>query len=464
MESNVRVLILGASYGSLLAIKLLLAGHTVKLICLPAEAELINRRHPGAHAGEGARRPGRDRLAQAAGQTVRRRPGRRRSVRLRSRRARDAGAAVPLGRRARAARRGGQGEGAVHVDHEHAAAALTSRASRASTSTACRALLHRRERLGRLRSALHDAVQPGPAGVPPAGRKSQRAAGQAADQLQGGALRVADAHTAMLRRLAGGHRGRAVRHRSRQHRAARQAPGARLDLRAAREMGDAARRQLSLRAAGRRAQHQGGGAWRYRASRSVYDWVVEVCMSLGAAESDLVPFEKYASAALSLQSPSSAARALAAGAPNIERTDRLVQTIAAQKGMRQRCRRPDRGDWSTHGSSKQSPEGAPDGPRTCRCPLTTRMCSAARSRRARRRPRTGFYRDGCCNTGPRGCRPACRVRAGDAPSFSTSRASRATTSSPRCRSIGFPGLVPGDRWCVCAATWRQALRRASRRR
>jgi hypothetical protein len=46
------------------------------------------------------------------------------------------------------------------------------------------------------------------------------------------------------------------------------------------------------------------------------------------------PFEKYADAALSLQNPSSAARALAAGAPNIERTDRLVQTIAAQKGMR----------------------------------------------------------------------------------------------------------------------------------
>ncbi len=45
-------------------------------------------------------------------------------------------------------------------------------------------------------------------------------------------------------------------------------------------------------------------------------------------------FEKYASAALSLLTPSSAARALANGAPNIERTDRLVQTIAAQKGMR----------------------------------------------------------------------------------------------------------------------------------
>jgi hypothetical protein len=70
------------------------------------------------------------------------------------------------------------------------------------------------------------------------------------------------------------------------------------------------------------------------ASRSVYNWVVKLCVSLGAKEKDLVPFEKYASAALSLLTPSSAARALAAGAPNIERTDRLVQTIAAQKGMR----------------------------------------------------------------------------------------------------------------------------------
>ncbi|MBX3661077.1 MAG: hypothetical protein KF804_01370 [Burkholderiales bacterium] len=69
------------------------------------------------------------------------------------------------------------------------------------------------------------------------------------------------------------------------------------------------------------------------ASRSVYEWVVRLCVSLGASEKDMVPFEKYANAALSLGSPSSAARALAAGAPNIERVDRLVKTIAAQKGM-----------------------------------------------------------------------------------------------------------------------------------
>ena len=69
------------------------------------------------------------------------------------------------------------------------------------------------------------------------------------------------------------------------------------------------------------------------ASRAVYRWVAELCVSLGANEKDLVPFEKYANAALSLGSPSSAARALAAGALNIERVDRLVQTIAKSKGM-----------------------------------------------------------------------------------------------------------------------------------
>jgi hypothetical protein len=70
------------------------------------------------------------------------------------------------------------------------------------------------------------------------------------------------------------------------------------------------------------------------ATRAVYNWVVNLCVLLGAKESDLVPFEKYAAAAQNLGSPSSAARALYGGAPYIERVDRLVQTIAAQKGMR----------------------------------------------------------------------------------------------------------------------------------
>ena len=69
-------------------------------------------------------------------------------------------------------------------------------------------------------------------------------------------------------------------------------------------------------------------------SRAVYNWVCGVCEKLGASPNDLVPFEKYAAAANDLVRPSSAARALFNGAPNIERTDRLVQLIAAQYGMK----------------------------------------------------------------------------------------------------------------------------------
>ena len=69
-------------------------------------------------------------------------------------------------------------------------------------------------------------------------------------------------------------------------------------------------------------------------SRSVYNWVMGVCEKIGASPNDLVPFEKYAAAANDLVRPSSAARALNNGVPNIERTDRLVQLIAAQYGMK----------------------------------------------------------------------------------------------------------------------------------
>ena len=68
-------------------------------------------------------------------------------------------------------------------------------------------------------------------------------------------------------------------------------------------------------------------------SRSVYNFVNDLCMKLGADPNDLVPFEKYAAAAQSLSRPASAARALNNGAPNIERADKLVQLIARQKGL-----------------------------------------------------------------------------------------------------------------------------------
>jgi hypothetical protein len=69
------------------------------------------------------------------------------------------------------------------------------------------------------------------------------------------------------------------------------------------------------------------------ASRDIYNWVGELCMKLGAAADDLVPFEKYAKAAEGLAKPSSAARALFNGAQHIERVDSLVRRIARQLGL-----------------------------------------------------------------------------------------------------------------------------------
>lgn len=69
------------------------------------------------------------------------------------------------------------------------------------------------------------------------------------------------------------------------------------------------------------------------ASQSIYEFVDEVVQRLGAEPEDAVPFHKYAKAAESLLKPSSAARAVAAGAPFIERVDVLVQLIAQELGM-----------------------------------------------------------------------------------------------------------------------------------
>jgi len=68
-------------------------------------------------------------------------------------------------------------------------------------------------------------------------------------------------------------------------------------------------------------------------SRSVYNFVIDLCVRLGSDPKDLVPFEKYAAAAQSLTRPASAARALNNGVPYIERADKLVQLIAREKGL-----------------------------------------------------------------------------------------------------------------------------------
>ncbi len=68
-------------------------------------------------------------------------------------------------------------------------------------------------------------------------------------------------------------------------------------------------------------------------SGEIYDWTRQLCTRLGATDADLVPFEKYAKAAEGLAKPSSAARALFGGAKHIERVDCLVRQIALQHGL-----------------------------------------------------------------------------------------------------------------------------------
>ncbi len=71
-------------------------------------------------------------------------------------------------------------------------------------------------------------------------------------------------------------------------------------------------------------------------------------------------------------------------------------------------------------------------------------------------PRTGFFRDGCCNTGPEdlGLHVICARMTAAFLAFSAERGNDLSTPRPEA---GFPGLEPGDRWCLCAGRWREAL-------
>jgi uncharacterized protein (DUF2237 family) len=72
-------------------------------------------------------------------------------------------------------------------------------------------------------------------------------------------------------------------------------------------------------------------------------------------------------------------------------------------------------------------------------------------------PVTGFYRDGCCNTGPedRGSHTICAVVTAEFLDHQRRIGNDLSTPRPE---FGFPGLQPGDRWCVVAARWLQAYR------
>lgn len=72
------------------------------------------------------------------------------------------------------------------------------------------------------------------------------------------------------------------------------------------------------------------------------------------------------------------------------------------------------------------------------------------------KPMTGFYRDGCCNTGREdiGSHTVCAVMTAAFLDFSKSRGNDLSTPM---RELGFPGLKPGDRWCLCAPRWQEAF-------
>lgn len=71
-------------------------------------------------------------------------------------------------------------------------------------------------------------------------------------------------------------------------------------------------------------------------------------------------------------------------------------------------------------------------------------------------PITGFFRDGCCNTGPHdiGKHVVCTRVTAEFLEFSRARGNDLSQARPE---IGFPGLKPGDRWCLCAARWKEAF-------
>ncbi len=73
-----------------------------------------------------------------------------------------------------------------------------------------------------------------------------------------------------------------------------------------------------------------------------------------------------------------------------------------------------------------------------------------------RNPVTGFFRNGCCETGPDdlGLHTVCAVMTAEFLAYSKSVGNDLSTPQP---AYHFPGLKPGDRWCLCAPRWKEAL-------
>jgi hypothetical protein len=333
MPAPCKTLILGASYGSLLASKLLMAGHTVRLVCLPAEAELMNaegfrvrmpikgrdgpveidsRKLPGrmsAGGTEGLNPADYDLVALAMQEPQYRSPG------VRELMAAVAKAKVPC----------------MSIMNMPPLTYL--KRIPGLNAEACRGCYTDPTVWDPFDPALMTLCSPDPQAFRPPEEKVNVLQVRLPTNFKAARFQ-SDAHTALLRRLESD--VEAVRF---------DAPGGKIELPVKLRVHESvfvplAKWAMLLAGNYRCVQKDTVRSIKdavhgdIEASRAVYEWVVALCVALGADRKDLVPFEKYANAALSLGSPSSAARALANGAPNIERVDRLVQAVAAQKGMR----------------------------------------------------------------------------------------------------------------------------------
>jgi len=332
MPAPCKILTLGASYGSLLASKLLMAGHTVRLVCLPAEAELMNkegfrvrmpvkgreglveidsRKLPGkvSAGGTDVDPAGYDLVALAMQEPQYRSPG------VRDLMGAVAKAKVPC----------------MSIMNMPPLTYL--KRIPGVNADACRPAYTDPTVWDAFDPALMTLCSPDPQAFRPPEEPVNVLQVRLPTNFKSARF-ASDAHTAILRRLEAD--VDTVRF---------EAPEGKIELPVKLKVFDSVFVPLAkwamLLAGNYRcvlkdsvrpikdAVHSD-----LAATRAVYEWVVALCVSLGADRNDLVPFEKYANAALSLGSPSSAARALANGAPNIERVDRLVQTVAAQKGLR----------------------------------------------------------------------------------------------------------------------------------
>jgi hypothetical protein len=333
MAARRKILILGASYGSLLGAKLAYAGHDVTLVCLPAEVELINA------AGAIVRLPvkGRDGLVEidsrrATGKLDAAGPDAVDPARydlvglaMQEPQYRSSGVRDLLDRVAKAR---------VPCMSIMNMPPLTYLARIAGLDmTACRACYTDPTVWDGFDPSLMTLCSPDPQAFRPADEKINVLQVRLPTNFKVAALPGA-AHTAMLRQLEADIDAIRI-----------DVGGASIELPVKLRVHDSVFVPLakwSMLVAGNYRCVQKDAMRPIRdavhanleETRAVYQWVVELCVALGADRGDMVPFEKYANAALSLGSPSSAARALAGGATNIERVDRLVQVIAAGKGRR----------------------------------------------------------------------------------------------------------------------------------